>query len=164
MTLRCPMCGSDALKKVSVAYEEGLQNVRARARIRGVVVGSDGPDLIVGRTATMGTQQTAISRALAPPQKWSYVKLCGWSILAFLSIGWMVFYVNAVITNSSFVSSVPLTIFAILSVGVFVALCLVYWKHNRTTYPRQYRQWDRSFLCQGCGAVIQHDLSGSSVS
>ena len=52
MDLRCSKCGSDTLKKVSLACQEGLQNVNARARIRGVVVGADGPDLIVGGAIT----------------------------------------------------------------------------------------------------------------
>lgn len=75
MDLRCPKCRSDALKKVSLAYEEGLQSISTRGRIRGVVVGSDGPNLIVGRATAKGTQQTAISRALTPPKRWSYVRL-----------------------------------------------------------------------------------------
>ena len=73
-----------------------------RTRVRGVVVGSDGPDVVVGRATTKGTQQTEISKALTPPKKWSYLKLFGWSVLVFLSVGWIVFYVNT-ITNECFV-------------------------------------------------------------
>ncbi len=120
MDLQCPNCRSTDLKKVSLAYREGLQHVSTRTRLRGVVVGSDGPDVVVGRATTKGTQQTEISKALTPPAKWSYVKLCGWSALVFLSVGWIVFYVNTITKNSSSVSSFPLTIYALLSAGVFV--------------------------------------------
>ena len=105
MELQCPNCRSTDLKKVSLAYQEGLQHVSTRTRLRGVVVGSDGPDVVVGRATTKGIQQTEISKALTPPTKWSYVKLFGWSALVFLSVGWIVFYVNTITKNSSSVSS-----------------------------------------------------------
>jgi hypothetical protein len=158
MDLQCPNCRSTDLKKVSLAYQEGLQHVSTRTRLRGVVVGSDGPDVVVGRATTKGIQQTEISKTLSPPKKWSYAKFIGWSALVFLSVGWIVFYVNAITNNSSSVSSLPLTVFAVLSSGFFVALFLNYWSHNHSTYPRQYAQWDRSFICQRCGAVSQHNL------
>jgi len=155
MELQCPNCKSTYLKKVSLAYQEGLQRVNMRTRLRGVVVGSDGPDVVVGRATTKGMQQTDISKALTPPKKWSYLKLLGWSLLGFLSLGWVVFYVNTVTNNSSSVSSLPVTVFAVLSACLFVALCFLYWNHNNSTYPRQYARWDRSFICERCGTVSQ---------
>ena len=153
MDLRCPKCNSVDIKKLSLAYQEGISYVKARTRLRGVVVGSDGPDLVFGSGTTEGIQQTASSTRLAPPTKWSYKRLVGWSVLAFLAVGWIVFYVNAVTTNSSSVSSVPLAIYAVLSSAVFFLLFLRYWNHNHSAYPRQYAQWDRSFICQRCGTV-----------
>ena len=99
MDLQCPNCRSTNLKKVSLAYQEGLQHVSTRTRLRGVVVGSDGPDMVVGRATTKGIQQTQISKALSPPKKWSYLKLFGWSLLVFLSLGWIVFYVNTLLSK-----------------------------------------------------------------
>ena len=160
MELQCPNCRSTELKKVSLAYQEGLQHVSARTRLRGVVVGSDGPNIVVGRAITKGMQQTEISKALTPPAKWSYAKLFGCSALVFLSVGWIVFYVNAITTNASSVSSVPLMIYAVLSVGLFVVLFLLYWKHNHMAYPREYARWNRSFICERCGTVSQQALQG----
>jgi transcriptional regulator with XRE-family HTH domain len=160
MDLHCPNCDSTDLKKVSLAYQEGVSRLIARTRIRGVVVGSDGPDLVVGRATTKGTQKTDVSKALTPPKKWSYGKLFGWSLLVFLSVGWLVFYVNTITKNSSSVSSVPLTVYTVLSAGVFVVVFLLYWKHNRSTYPREFGRWDRSFICQRCGTVSEQG-SGS---
>ena len=40
--------------------------------------------------------------------------------LAFLSIGWITFYTNAVTKNSSAVVSPPLTLFALLSAATFL--------------------------------------------
>lgn len=155
MELQCPNCRSTDLKKVSLAYQEGLHHVSTRTRLRGVVVGSDGPDVVLGRASTKGTQQTEISRVLSPPLKWSYLNLIGWAVLVFLSVGWIVFYVNTITKNSSSISSIPLTIYTVLSAGVFLAFVLVYWKHNHYTYERQFWRWDRSFICQRCGAVSQ---------
>lgn len=157
MELQCPNCRSTDLKKVSLAYQEGLQHVSTRTRLRGVVVGNDGPDVVVGRATTKGTQQTEISKALTPPKKWSYLKLFGWSLFVFLSVGWLVFYVNTITKNSSSVSSVPLAIYGVVSAGLCVVVFFLYWSHNHSIYPRQYAQWDRSFICQRCGAVSQHN-------
>ena len=153
MEFQCPNCKGTNLKKVSLAYQEGLQRLSTRTRLRGVVVGSDGPDVVVGRATTKGIQQTDISKALTPPKKWSYVKLFGWSVLVFLSVGWIVFYVNTITKNSSSVTSIPLTIYTVLSVGIFVALVLAYWKHNHYTYAREFAVWDRSFFYQRCGTI-----------
>jgi len=164
MELHCPNCHSTDLKKVSLAYQEGLSRVNARTRIRGVVVGSYGPDLVVGRATTKGTQQTDISKALTPPKKWSYRKLFGWSVLVFLSVGWIVFYVNTVTKNSSTMSSMPLTIYTVLSASVFIPLLVLFWRHNHSKYQTQYAQWNRSFICERCGAVSEHELPNNSAS
>jgi hypothetical protein len=153
MDLQCPNCRCTDLKKVSLVYQEGLHSVSTRTRLRGVVVGSDGPDLVVGRATTKGTHQTEISKVLAPPTKWSYLKLIGWAVLVFLSVGWIVFYVNTLVKNSSSVSSVSLTIYTVLSAGVFVICVLAYWKHNYYSYAREFAAWDRSFICQRCGTI-----------
>jgi len=157
MELQCPNCRSTDLKKVSLAYQEGLQHVSTRTRLRGVVVGSDGPDVVVGRATTKGTQQTEISKALTPPKKWSYLKLLGWSVLVVLSVGWIVFYVNTIVTNSSSVSSFPLTILTVFSAGLFVVLFAFFWRHNQLDYVRQYRQWNRAFVCERCGVISEHE-------
>jgi hypothetical protein len=157
MDLQCPNCRSTDLKKVSLAYQEGLQRVNMGTRLRGVVVGSDGPDLVVGRATTKGTQQTEISKELTPPKKWSYLKLIGRAILGFLSVGWIVFYVNTITKHSSSVSSVPLAIYGLVSACLFAVVFCLYWSHNHSIYPRQYAQWDQSFICQRCGGVTQHN-------
>ena len=75
MDLRCPNCNSPNLKNLSVAFQEGRFSVNASSRLRGVVVGAGGPDVVIGRATTRGMQQSDLSRKLAPPTKWSYGKL-----------------------------------------------------------------------------------------
>src|SRR5215470_12432574 len=93
--LRCPNCSSTDLKKVSLAYQEGLFCTVAHTRFRAVAVGDHGPDLIIGKAATRGFHQSVLSKRLSPPVKWSYRKLILWWALLFLSTGWIVFYINA---------------------------------------------------------------------
>lgn len=162
--LRCPNCGSTELKKVSLAYQEGLSGLNVRTRMRGVVIGSEGPDLVVGRATTKGTQQTNVSKVLTPPKKWSYRKLVGWSVLVFLSVAWIVFYVNTITKNSSSVPSVPLAVYSLFSAGVFIVLFLICWRHNHSTYPGQCARWNRSFICERCGGVSEHDVPGLPLS
>ena len=159
MDLRCPKCNSTDLKKVSLAYQEGLYRSDARARLSAALVGGNGPDLVVGRATTHSTHQSALSKRLSPPAKWSYLKVGSWSVLAFLCLGWLVFYVNTVTTNSSTVSSPPLTFFVLISAASFTLLLFLVWKHNHSTYQRQFAEWDHSFICQRCGCVAQKELT-----
>src|SRR5580698_408720 len=46
--LRCPDCNSSALKRVSLAHEEGLFRTTSRSRLRGFLLGENGPNLVVG--------------------------------------------------------------------------------------------------------------------
>src|SRR5947207_9178172 len=120
MDLRCPKCNRTELKKVSLAHEEGLFRNEDRTRLRAVVVGGGGPDIVVGRATTRGTEQSALSKKLTPPVKWSYLKVIGWSVLLFVCVGWLVFYVNTVTTNATTVSSAPLTLFSLMSGLIFI--------------------------------------------
>ena len=153
MDLRCPKCNTTDLKKVSLAYEEGLFRGEGRTRLRAVAVGSGGPDLVVGRATTRGIERSALSKRLTPPMKWSYLKVVGWSVLLFVCVGWLVFYVNTVTTNATTVSSAPLTLFALISGTIFALLLFLAWRHNHSIYKTQYAQWDKSFICERCGTV-----------
>jgi hypothetical protein len=158
MDLRCPKCNSTDLKKVSLAHQEGLFRSEGRARVSAVVAGSGGPDLVVGRATTRGTEQSALSKKLTPPLKWSYLKVIGWSVLVFLSAGWLVFYVNTVTTNATTVSSAPLTLFALIYAAILALLLVLVWRHNHSSYQTKYAQWDKSFICERCGTVSQQAL------
>ncbi len=158
MDLRCPKCNSTDLKKVSLAHQEGLYRVHARTRLRAVVVGSGGPDMVVGRATTQGSNQSVLSKALRPPVKWSYLKVVLWSGVAFLGVSWLIFYVNTVTTNSSTVLSPPLSVFALISATMFALLLFFVWRHNHSIYAQRYAEWDRSFICQRCGTVSDQQL------
>jgi phage FluMu protein Com len=158
MDLRCPKCNSTDLKKVSLAYQEGLFRTDARTRLSAALVGGNGPDLVVGRATTQASHQSALSKQLSPPAKWSYLKVGSWFVLAFLCLGWLIFYVNTVTTNATTVLTTPVAVFGLIGAGIFVFLIYFVWKHNHSTYPQQYTEWDRSFLCQRCGTVSEQKI------
>jgi hypothetical protein len=67
--LRCPNCNSTYLKKVSLAYQQGLVYTVAHTRLRAVAVGSCGPDLLIGTATTRGVHQSVLSKQLSPPSE-----------------------------------------------------------------------------------------------
>jgi transcriptional regulator with XRE-family HTH domain len=151
MDLRCPKCGSADLKKVSLAYGEGLSRIKTKGRLRGLLFGEDGPNVIVGTAVMKGMYQTELSRALRPPKKWSYGKLLLWA--GIVSVISLIFFTNTVMLSSSMVSALPFVAFGLIGLGVLIASVAVIWWHNQFVYPRQHAEWDRSFVCQRCGGV-----------
>jgi hypothetical protein len=94
-------------------------------------------------------------RQLSPPVKWSYRKLILWWTLLFLSIGWVVFYINIIARNSPPVLSPPLIFFSRLATAALLLLVVLFWTHNQCAYKRRYSQWERSFLCRRCGTLTE---------
>ena len=159
--LRCPQCNSSDLKKVSLAYQEGLSRVKTRSRLLGFVFGEGGPDLMVGRATTRGVQQTELSRTLKPPAKWSYLRLIFRSIIfTFVALG---AYIVFVASSTPPVSTLPLKLYVFLAPVVFLVIAFAAWRHNHLVYPLEYAEWDRSFLCQRCGAPSLHDIPHNSL-
>src|SRR6266481_5952765 len=156
MDLRCPKCSSTDLKKVSLAYQEGLFHVNARTRMLGLLFASGGPDVMVGRATTRGVQQSALSKRLVPPTKWSYLKLILWS--AAISFVGLVAYVRVVITSPPPVSSLPVKIYFAVAPIMFISLFLSIWRHNHSTYRQKCSEWNDSYICERCGTVSQYEL------
>ena len=162
MDLRCPKCNSTDLKKVSLAHQEGRFRVDTRTRLRGVIVGEGGPDVVVGRATTRGTHQTELSKQLSPPAKWSYLKLFGWSVV--FSLVALVAYVRSVMSGPSPASSLPVKLYALF--------CPVFWLSfllsigGTITRPIRANTLSgtvRSFA-NDAGTVSEHDLSSISSS
>jgi hypothetical protein len=111
-----------------------------------IAVGGHGPDLVIGKATTRGFHQSVLSKRLKPPVKWPYRKLLLWWALVFLSIGWIVSYINTGTKNSSAVLSPPLILFSGLSAATLLLLLVLFWRHNQFTHKRRHSQWERSFL------------------
>jgi hypothetical protein len=153
MDLRCPKCNSTDLKKVSLAYQEGTYHIDTRSRIRGLLFAGGGPDILVGRTTTRGAQQSALSKRLSPPSKWSYVKLVLWSAVVTLIA--LIIYVQHVMSSPVPASSLPVKLYVALAPVVFVLLVGIVWRHNHSTYEQKFFHWNESFICERCGTVSQ---------
>ena len=155
MDLQCPRCKSGDLKRISLAYREGLYRVNTRTRLRGFLFGEGGPEIVAGRATTCGTEQTELSKNLSPPRKRSYGRLILWStIITFIAFA---AYIVFVASSHPPVSTLPLKIYVFTAPVVFLLLFCSFWRHNRTVFPMKYAQWNRSFICQRCGALSLHD-------
>ena len=153
--LQCPKCGSIDLKKVSLVYQDGLSQVKTSTRMGGFVLGQNGPGLFIGRGKARGVQQTGLSTALNPPSKWSYIRLAGWAFA--VSCASLLAYIVFASASTPPVSTLPVKLYVFLAPVAFVVLTVLFWRHNHLVYPHQYAEWDRSFLCQRCGAVSTHN-------
>jgi hypothetical protein len=153
MDLRCSNCNSTNLKKVSLAYQEGTYHINSRTGIRGLLFAGGGPGVVVGGAATRGSQQSALSRRLSPPSKWSYAKLILWLVVVTLIV--LVLYVQHVMSSSPPASSLPVRLYAAFAPVVFLLIVGIVWRHNHSTYQQKYAQWDESFICERCGRVSQ---------
>jgi len=87
--------------------------------------------------------------------KWSYRKLTLWWVVVFLSIGWIVFYIN-IVTKDSW--SARLILFSGLSAVMFLLFVVLFWRHNQFTHKRRYSRWERSFLCHRCGTLTEQEF------
>ena len=163
MELRCPKCNSTDLKKASLAYEEGAFRSEAQTRMRAAVVGGSGADLLVGRASTRVRHQSAHSKRLSPPVKWSYRKLVFWSALILVCGGWLVFYVNTITTNATTVGLPALTGYALIAGVIFAFLLVLVVRQNRSVYTRRFAEWNQSFICERCGQTCQLEVPNPSL-
>jgi hypothetical protein len=152
---KCPKCGSADLKKVSLVYQDGLSQTKSRSRLFGFLLGTAGPAIVTGASVRYGTQQSDLSQSLNPPSKWSYTRLVArFFVASCLALFAYIVFVSA---SNPPVSTLPVKLYVFLAPVSFLFLLVLFFRHNRFVYPRQYSQWDHSFLCQRCGSIDSHD-------
>ncbi len=156
MDLRCPNCGSIDLKKASLVYKEGSSRIKARSRLRGLSFGDEGPNVVVGTSVTNGTYQTDLSKRLRPPKKWSYGRLLlGAALVALASL---IFYVHVVMSSWTKSSGMSVAVLAVLGFSVLLIASFLTWRHNQLVYPRQFAEWNASWLCSRCGGISSQNV------
>lgn len=129
----CTQCNSDQLRKLSLVFESGLSHTSSRTT--GVGFGLGG-GLGVGSARTHGTSVTATAAKAAPPRK----RPLTWPIIALIVFGlW---------------GTTPKS-YEMLIVAVIAAI-VVYnrYRFNSQVWPGLYNTWDRSYLCERCGAMM----------
>jgi hypothetical protein len=156
MDPQCPNCRSSELKKVSLAYQEGVSHLQGHSRLRAFLFGGGGgPRFVAGRATISGKQRTELSRMLEPPVKWSYTRLVVRGVaVTFVAIGAGVVFVAS---STPPVSTLPIKLYVFIAPVIFLFLTFWVWRYNRIEYPLAYARWNRSYVCQRCGSVSQHE-------
>jgi hypothetical protein len=93
--------------------------------------------------------------------KWPYRKVIFWSVRVFLCGGWLVFYVNTIGKSGTTLISPALTEYAVIAAVVFAFIVVLVVRHNLSIYPKRFTEWDRSFICQRCGALSEQGSGGA---
>jgi hypothetical protein len=156
MDPQCPNCRSTDLKKVSLAYQEGVSHLQGHSRLRGFVFGGGGgPLFVAGRATISGIQRTELSKMLEPPVKWSYTRL----FVRAVAVTVVAIAAGVVFVASSTppVSTLPIKLYVFIAPVIFLFLTFLVWRYNRLEYPLAYARWNRSYVCQRCGTVSVHD-------
>lgn len=139
--LKCPNCNSMDLKKVSLIHEAGVYE--SRGSLRGTILGTtDG--LLFGRFR--GKSQSLLSKRIDPPKKMPY---------AAPAILWLLgFFVLMAFDGRGKLSGLMGMISAgyILATPVYFLVALF---HNLFVRPKKHRDWERKFMCRGCGALVE---------
>jgi hypothetical protein len=156
MKVECAQCGSTKFTKLSLIYAEGRSDLNARSRGWGILVGSGGADLGFGKFRTKGEIQTRLSQRLSLPRKWPYWKIALAGLIGMLVLEFTLGYVDTFLrTGGNF--NQQLAWFGYAWLGLVVLIFFLAVRHNVGLYPRRYRLWDRSFMCRGCGHIVQLD-------
>lgn len=135
MSLDCPGCGSDNVRRLSLVYEDGLHALGGNARGAAVALGARGLGVQLGRSTAQGTIQTASSATAAPPVKTSYRPSL---LLMFIAVA----LVGPVLSSSA------LALALFLLGGVLLGLAV---RYNRTIWPSELHRWRATYRCQRCG-------------
>jgi len=143
MSYSCPKCASSEVRKLSLVYNEGLSTINSQSFSAGSMAGSGGGmGWGTASTATVGRQQSALSKQAAPPPRkawlfWGFVAglfgLMGVSSLAHPGISTLVCLGIAAWSVRQFLSARA---------------------YNATVHPDLLQRWERSFLCNRCGEMF----------
>ena len=87
--------------------------------------------------------------------KWSYIRLVVRFVL--LTCAALFAYVIFVAASNPPVSTLPMKLYVFLAPVALLFFAFATWRRNHLVYPRQYSEWDRSFICQRCGVVTAYD-------
>jgi hypothetical protein len=138
--MQCKSCGSDNVQKLSLVYEQGTQNIKTTGRTygSGVGVGRGGIGAGFGsaRTTTTGKSQSLAAKKAAPPEKKPIALAIGVIVIGlFIAIA-----IDAVAVG-------------LIAVAIGGFLFWTFYRYNKNTFPPLYAEWDKSWLCNKCGAV-----------
>jgi hypothetical protein len=144
----CLNCNSTDLKRVSLIHSAGV--FESRGRFRGFHFGSTDASFF-GRYR--GASQSRLSALLNPPGKAPYVGpiilwLIGFFILmSFDGRGKLSWEMAAL--SAAYLLALPAYLLGSLS-------------YNFVVRPRRLKDWERKFMCQRCGAIVENQSSSAA--
>lgn len=153
MALECPTCGSQEVRRASLAYEMGVQKTRNKTLGGGVALSMVGPIVGVGGAVSRGRNTSLFAERFEPPKKVRPfmrtfltfligVPLYCFAVLIGLSIG----------SNFSILLSGGVGLFCLFVLPFIIFLVSV--QKNRDT-ERKMQDWSRLFVCERCGEVFE---------
>lgn len=151
--MRCPKCNSEEYASLSVVYDAGLSDIRARTRGGGFAFGESAGTLSF-TARSRGTCQTRLSKLAAPPRKLRYRHVILWWILGLGILYWLFGYLVWLHELSAIRALTTFPDFAHAYSGLAVFVLAVLWWYNRRVRPQRYRRWERSFMCARCGKIF----------
>lgn len=136
---KCPVCKSENIKRLPIAYSEGISDVKLNTSGGGVVIGSNGIGLGIGSSDTKGISQSRLSSSISPPSdntdKFYFIFT---AILA--TISFITFRYDSILFGS---------IFAVLGI-----ISLLFAISGESEEQKKKRiKWENSYICLRCGVI-----------
>lgn len=142
MNVLCPKCTSGEVRSLSLIYREGLSHSVTNTTGTGFGGARGGFGGGTMSAVSHGRSQTVLSKEAAPPSK---KRVVTWLVLtvifSFLFLG---------STKDFGVSTLVFAGVAALSIW----MAMNNREYNATQFPELYSRWQRSFMCNRCGAVF----------
>lgn len=137
--LQCPSCQSDNVTRLEVLYQQGMtqethqtKQFQQRGHHRHVT----------GQGETTVVAQSELSKKAAPPEK------AQWGIYLLIPLVGMLFGAIPIAGIVLWLGTVALAIWLIRKVM----------RHNKEVWPGQMAKWQKSWMCNRCGAVFEKEL------
>jgi hypothetical protein len=161
LELRCPACGGEDVRRVSLVHDEGTSHTYTEGTVTPTPMAmlSGAPGWAEDRTIEASSvTQSNLARSLAPPgrpPRWWYVPL------GFVVVLLLVAELNSLLHDALGDRVNGWTAPFILA-GLFYGWRWVIrrYRKERDLWRETQASWGRSFLCQRCGAVFEAELGG----
>lgn len=175
MEIICPKCNSDNAKKLSLIYKENT--IHTTSNIKTTTKGSISPSLFQLRfsdtdeterstrsrssSQVSETSVAAIAKDAAPPKKADpMIVVIVKTILVFLVLFIILLTVSGALSSYNSNLLIGFLSLAFSWVGLLGVpwISYLYFKEKikyRRLYPKLYRKWDNSFMCQRCETIYE---------
>lgn len=130
---------------MSLIYAAGVYE--SRGNLRGIFL-SNSDGLLFGRYG--GKNQSRLSMMVSPPRRLPYIAPMILWLVGFFPV--MAFLGREKLSFAMGLLGVTyVLLFPVLPVGALV--------YNFFVYPKKYKRWDGTFMCQLCGALVEPNAS-----